>query len=174
MTLAPGLTLTRPLTVDPGRTIDFMGPDLRVYATPSMINDMEHACRDLAVAHLAADQDTVGVRVEVDHLDAVGAGVVVSVSAKIIAIDRRALTFEVAVRAGERFWREDSSRSRETGGAGLGLAVARAIAEAHGGSLLVEVLLQSTARTIGEGADDHPRVDARETPDQRIGVGVGV
>ena len=102
MTLAPGLTLTRPLTVDPGRTIDFMGPDLRVYATPSMINDMEHACRDLAVAHLAADQDTVGVRVEVDHLDAVGAGVVVSVSAKIIAIDRRALTFEVAVRAGER------------------------------------------------------------------------
>ena len=101
MTLAPGLTLTRPLT-DPGRTIDFMGPELRVYATPSMINDMEHACRDLAVAHLAADQDTVGVRVEVDHLDAVGAGVVVSVSAKIIAIDRRALTFEVAVRAGER------------------------------------------------------------------------
>ena len=84
MTLAPGLTLTRPLTVDPGRTIDFMGPDLRVYATPSMINDMEHACRDLAVAHLAADQDTV------------------SVSAKIIAIDRRALTFEVAVRAGKR------------------------------------------------------------------------
>ncbi len=102
MTLAPGLTLTRPLTVDPGRTIDFMGPDLRVYATPSMINDMEHACRDLAVAHLAADQDTVGVRVEVDHLDAVGAGVVVSVSAKSIAIDRRALTFEVAVRAGKR------------------------------------------------------------------------
>ena len=102
MTLAPGLTLTRPLTVDPGRTIDFMGPELRVYATPSMINDMEHACRDLAVAHLAADQDTVGVRVEVDHLDAVGAGVVVSVSAKVIAIDRRALTFEVAVRAGER------------------------------------------------------------------------
>ena len=102
MTLAPGLTLTRPLTVDPGRTIDFMGPDLRVDATPSMINDMEHACLDLAVAHLAADQDTVGVRVEVDHLDAVGAGVVVSVSAKIIAIDRRALTFEVAVRAGAR------------------------------------------------------------------------
>ena len=67
-----------------------------------MINDMEHACRDLAVAHLAADQVTVGVRVAVDHLDAVGAGVVVSVSAKIIAIDRRALTFEVAVRAGKR------------------------------------------------------------------------
>ncbi|MGB1007925.1 MAG: thioesterase family protein, partial [Thalassobaculaceae bacterium] len=63
MTLTLGLTLSRPLTVDPARTIDFMGPDLRVYATPSMINDMEHVCRDLAVAHLSADQDTVGVRV---------------------------------------------------------------------------------------------------------------
>ncbi|WP_077963039.1 ATP-binding protein [Ensifer adhaerens] len=34
----------------------------------------------------------------------------------------------------DRFWRADDSRSRASGGSGLGLSVVRAIAEAHGGS----------------------------------------
>ena len=37
----------------------------------------------------------------------------------------------------ERFYRGDTSRSRDAGGAGLGLAIAAAIAESHGGSATV-------------------------------------
>jgi len=45
---------------------------------------------------------------------------------------------EALLRIFERFYRVDPARSRETGGAGLGLCIAKTIAEAHGGAIEVQ------------------------------------
>jgi len=39
--LQPGLTSVKRIPIDRDRTISFMGEDARVYATPSMIMDIE-------------------------------------------------------------------------------------------------------------------------------------
>jgi heavy metal sensor kinase len=51
----------------------------------------------------------------------------------------------------ERFHRADKTRSREIGGAGLGLAIARWIANVHGGSITAE-------STVGLGSSFHVRL----------------
>ncbi|WP_061963331.1 sensor histidine kinase [Demequina aurantiaca] len=55
-----------------------------------------------------------------------------------VSDDGPGMTPSVAARATERFVRGDHSRTRATGGAGLGLAITSAIVEAHGGTLTVE------------------------------------
>ena len=48
------------------------------------------------------------------------------------------LSDEVLAHAFERFWRQDPSRARNTGGAGLGLAIVEAIVRGHGGTVSAE------------------------------------
>ncbi len=48
----------------------------------------------------------------------------------------------------ERFYRTDQSRSRKTGGAGIGLSISKAIVAAHGGSIYCESSPQKGSRFV--------------------------
>ena len=55
-----------------------------------------------------------------------------------VADDGPGLSPDARARAFERFYRDDDARSRDTGGAGLGLAIVAAIVAAHGGTVAVD------------------------------------
>ena len=97
-TLASGLAGTRRQAIDRERTIDFMGDALRVYSTPSMLRDIEHTCRDVILEHLDEGEDTVGVRVELEHLGATLLDSWVDISAQVTVVDGPRVDLEVEVR----------------------------------------------------------------------------
>ncbi len=66
----------------------------------------------------------------------------------VVADDGPGIPEELRPRLFERFARGDSSRSRATGSTGLGLAIAKAVVDAHGGEISVETAPGVTAFTI--------------------------
>ena len=96
--LAEGLSKTARYDIDAERTIGFMGEDLRVYATPKMVRDVEETCRNLIYENLDEGEDSVGVRVEIDHLGPTLIGMWVDVTSTITEIDGQRVTMDVEVR----------------------------------------------------------------------------
>jgi len=92
--LASGIQSSTSLTVDRDRTIGFMGEAARVYATPSLVRDVEVACRNLLLEHLDPGEDSVGTRVEIDHTAATLLGMTVEISVRVLEVAGRAVTFE--------------------------------------------------------------------------------
>ena len=95
-TLQAGVTGSATVDVDRERTIDFMGEKARVYATPMLVRDIEMACRDLLGKHLDPGEDSVGTRVELDHLAATLMGMRVELKLSIAEVKGRAVTFDIA------------------------------------------------------------------------------
>jgi len=96
--LQAGLTLTRRIDIDRERTISFMGDDCRVYSTPRMLYDIEMACRDLLLEHIESGKDSVGTRVELDHVGATLMGMWVEVSVTLSTVNGNAVAFDFTVR----------------------------------------------------------------------------
>lgn len=96
--LKPGMTSTRRIDVDHDRTISFMGDDCRVYATPKPLYDVEFVCRDLLIEHIEPGQDSVGTRVELDHIGATLMGMWVEISVTLAEVNGGAVSFDFSAR----------------------------------------------------------------------------
>lgn len=97
-TLETGTATERKLIVDQERTISFLGEDLRIYATPRLVDDIEQTCLDYLLTFLDEGENTVGAAVDIRHVGATLLGMSVSIVATVTRIEGRSVTFNVEVR----------------------------------------------------------------------------
>ena len=96
---------------------------IRRVLTNLMVNGLVHGGKDIMVRGTADDSDVI-----IDIRD-----------------NGQGMSPEDLEHIFDRFYRTDESRSRQSGGSGLGLSIAKSLTEAHGGSL-------SVTSTKGEGS----------------------
>jgi fluoroacetyl-CoA thioesterase len=98
-----GMSAERTLVVPPERTVGhFVRGMPMVYATPMMILEMEMTSGDAINKYLAPGWITVGTEVDIRHLAASLVGATVRTTAKVIAVERRVIRFEVEAFDGAR------------------------------------------------------------------------
>jgi fluoroacetyl-CoA thioesterase len=91
-----GMSAERLLVVPPERTVGhFVQGMPMVYATPMMILEMELAAADAINPCLEPGWITVGTEVDIRHLAATPVGATVRTIARVIAVERRVIRFEV-------------------------------------------------------------------------------
>jgi fluoroacetyl-CoA thioesterase len=91
-----GMRAERTLVVPPERTVGhFVSYMPMVYATPMMILEMEMASADAIFDHLEPGWITVGTEVDIRHLAATPVGGTVRTTARVTAVERRVIRFEV-------------------------------------------------------------------------------
>jgi fluoroacetyl-CoA thioesterase len=91
-----GMSAERMLVVPPERTVGhFVRGMPMVYATPMMILEMEMTSGDAVNPFLEAGWITVGTEVDIRHLAATPVGSTVRTTARVIAVERRLIRFEV-------------------------------------------------------------------------------
>ena len=98
-----GMSAERIITVRPDLTVKHFVPKMpAVFATPMMIMEMEMAAADAIAPHLVPGWVTVGTEVDVRHLAASAVGATVRTTARVIAVERRVIRFEVEAFDGGR------------------------------------------------------------------------
>jgi predicted thioesterase len=96
--LKAGTTATRKVVIDKPRTIDFLGENLRVYATPELVRDFEIACRELLLQYCEPGEDSVGTGITVTHSGATLLGATVEITVTVKTVDGRRVTFDLLAR----------------------------------------------------------------------------
>ena len=98
-----GMSAERTLVVPVERTVGHLVPGMpMVYATPMMILEMEMASVDAIRGCLQPGWVMVGTEVDIRHLGASAVGATVRTTAKVVAVERRVIRFEVEAFEGER------------------------------------------------------------------------
>lgn len=95
-----GTQASSTVLVDTARTIDFLGDQLRIYATPELVRDIELTCLDFLTPYLAPGEASVGTEVQIKHSGATLLGMHVNITATVEHIDRRSIRFSVVASDG--------------------------------------------------------------------------
>ena len=96
--LVPGLRRTERIEIDRPRTIGFLGDEMRVYSTPSMVGDVEYATLRLIQEHLDEGESSLGIRIAVDHLAPTPPGEWVEIHLEVKSVEGRKVRVEAEVR----------------------------------------------------------------------------
>ena len=98
-----GMSAERTLVVPVEQTVGHLLAGMPfVFATPMMILQMELTSGDAIRGRLKPGWITVGTEVNIKHLAASPVGATVRTTAKVIAVERRVIRFEVVSFHGER------------------------------------------------------------------------
>jgi fluoroacetyl-CoA thioesterase len=98
-----GMSAERTLVVPHERTVGhFVAGMPLVYSTPMMILEMELTAFDAINTYLEPGWVTVGTEVNVRHLAAAPVGALVRATARVTAVERRVIRFEVEAFDGAR------------------------------------------------------------------------
>ena len=98
--LQVGASSTCKITVDKPRTVDFLGENLRVYATPQLVRDFEVACREFLLGYCDPGEDSVGTGISVSHSGATLLGMSVDITITVKAVEGRKVSFDLVARGG--------------------------------------------------------------------------
>lgn len=143
----------RPLAESEGATLHASGPDIPFEADPDRLRQVLNNLISNALKAGATHIDLGSVQPEPGRVR-----LSVSDNGPGIAAEQLHRLFD-------RFYRLEDSRSRDKGGAGLGLSISRSIIQAHGGRIWLESEVGvGTQAYVDLPVGDLPELDAEDVP----------
>lgn len=96
MEISVGLSATKEIVVQEKDSAKALGSGgLDVFGTPAMIALMENVALDMIRPHLPAGSDSVGIKINADHLKASAIGARISCTATVTAVDGRKVSYDI-------------------------------------------------------------------------------